>query len=483
MIKLFKENKSGWENIDETKKNEIFKFADDYMDFLNKSKTEREIISSAETLARESGFKKLNEYSELHPGDKVYYVNRAKNIYLAVIGKNDIEDGINIIGAHADSPRLDLKPSPLFQKGDLTYFNTHYYGGIKKYQWTTIPLAIHGVIVKENGEKITVSIGENDDDPVFVITDLLPHLAKDQMQKKLTEAIEGEKLDLVVGNIPANKIDENNNSKESSSENSNDDDKENQKKCAEKIKENIMKILNEKYDFTEEDFESSELEIVPAFKARTAGFDRSMVAAYGQDDKSCVYSSLRAILSVENPERTAVCLFSDKEEIGSMGNTGMQSHVFDTFIAELLNKLRVNRPNLLDEVFCNSRMLSADVDAAMDPLYAEVSDITNAGFISHGVSVNKYTGARGKYDSSDANAEYVAFVRKIFNENNVKYQFSELGKVDQGGGGTIAYILANKGVDVIDCGIPVLSMHSPYELTSKFDIYSAFEAYKAFFNN
>ena len=483
MIKLFKENKSGWENIDETKKNEIFKFADDYMDFLNKSKTEREIISSAETLARESGFKKLNEYSELHPGDKVYYVNRAKNIYLAVIGKNDIEDGINIIGAHADSPRLDLKPSPLFQKGDLTYFNTHYYGGIKKYQWTTIPLAIHGVIVKENGEKITVSIGENDDDPVFVITDLLPHLAKDQMQKKLTEAIEGERLDLVVGNIPANKIDENNNSKESSSENSNDDDKENQKKCAEKIKENIMKILNEKYDITEEDFESSELEIVPAFKARTAGFDRSMVAAYGQDDKSCVYSSLRAILSVENPERTAVCLFSDKEEIGSMGNTGMQSHVFDTFIAELLNKLRVNRPNLLDEVFCNSRMLSADVDAAMDPLYAEVSDITNAGFISHGVSVNKYTGARGKYDSSDANAEYVAFVRKIFNENNVKYQFSELGKVDQGGGGTIAYILANKGVDVIDCGIPVLSMHSPYELTSKFDIYSAFEAYKAFFNN
>ena len=493
MSKLFKENKSGWETIDESKKNEIFKFADDYMDFLNKSKTEREIISSAETLARENGFKSLNEYSELHPGDKVYYVNRAKNIYLAVIGKNDIEDGINIIGAHADSPRLDLKPSPLFQKGDLTYFNTHYYGGIKKYQWTTIPLAIHGVIVKENGEKITVSIGENEDDPVFVITDLLPHLAKDQMQKKLTEAIEGEKLDLVIGNIPSNKCDENDNPKELNSQDLNSqenklnlkvkDDNIEQKKCTEKIKENIMKILNEKYDITEEDFESSELEIVPAFKARTAGFDRSMVAAYGQDDKSCVYSSLRAMLSIENPERTAVCLFSDKEEIGSMGNTGMQSHVFDTFIAELLNKLRVNRPNLLDEVFCNSRMLSADVDAAMDPLYAEVSDITNAGFISHGVSVNKYTGARGKYDSSDANAEYVAYVRKIFNENNVKYQFSELGKVDQGGGGTIAYILANKGVDVIDCGIPVLSMHSPYELTSKFDIYSAFEAYKAFFNN
>lgn len=461
MSELFKKNKSGWENLDEYKKSEIFAFADDYMSFLNKSKTEREIISSAENLARENGFKSLNEYSELHPGDKVYYVNRGKNIYLAVIGKKDIEEGINIIGAHADSPRLDLKPSPLYQKDEVAYLNTHYYGGIKKYQWTTIPLAIHGVIVKENGEKITVSIGEDENDPVFVITDLLPHLAKDQMQKKATEVIDAEKLDLTVGNIPASSDDE----------------------CKDKIKENVMKILNEKYGITEEDFESSELEIVPAFKARTSGLDRSFVAAYGQDDKVCVYTALRAILSVENPERTAVCLFSDKEEIGSMGNTGMQSHVFDTFVAELLNKLRVNKPNLLDEVFCNSKMLSADVDAAMDPLYAEVSDTTNAGFISHGVSVNKYTGARGKYDSSDANAEYVAYVRRIFNENNVKYQFSELGKVDQGGGGTIAYILANKGVDVIDCGLPVLSMHSPYELTSKIDIYSAFEAYKVFFNN
>lgn len=462
MNNLLKQNKSGWENMTEGLKQKVFEFAKEYMNFMNKSKTEREIVANAEKLARESGFKSLSEYSELHPGDKVYYVNRFKNLYLAVIGKRDIEEGINIIGAHADSPRLDLKPNPLYQNGECAYLNTHYYGGIKKYQWTTIPLAIHGVIVKENGEKITVSIGESEDEPVFVITDLLPHLARQQNQKKLGEAIEGEKLDLLVGNIS---------------------DYEEDKDSKDKVKQNIMKILNRKYGITENDFNSSELEVVPAFKARTLGFDQSMVAAYGQDDKVCVYTSLRAILTVENPERTAVCLFSDKEEIGSMGNTGMQSHVFDTFVAELLNKLNVNRPNLLDKVFCNSRMLSADVDAATDPLYSEVSDATNAGLLGHGMSVNKYTGSGGKYDSSDANAEYVAFIRKIFNENNVNYQLTELGKVDQGGGGTIAYILANKGVDVIDCGVPVLSMHAPYEVTSKVDIYSAFEAYKTFFNN
>ena len=462
MSDLLKENKSSWENMTDDLRKKVFEFADEYMAFMNQSKTEREIVSNAEAIARANGFKSLDEYTELHPGDKVYYVNRFKNIYLAVIGTKDIEEGLNIIGAHADSPRLDLKPNPLFQNGECSYLNTHYYGGIKKYQWTTIPLAIHGVIVKENGEKITVTIGESDDEPVFVITDLLPHLARQQSQKKLSEAIEGEKLDLLVGNIPDNEDDE---------------------KCKDKIKKNIMKILNKKYGITEEDFNSSELEVVPAFRARTMGFDESFVAAYGQDDKVCVYTSLRAMLTVEKPERTAICLFSDKEEIGSMGNTGMQSHVFDTFISELLNKLNVNRPNLLDKVFCNSRMLSADVDAATDPLYPEVSDSTNAGLLSHGISVNKYTGAGGKYDSSDANAEYVAFIRKIFKENNIKYQLTELGKVDQGGGGTIAYILANKGVDVIDCGVPVLSMHAPYEVTSKADIYSAYEAYKTFFNN
>ncbi len=471
MSEILKQNKSGWEGIEEELKSKIFEFSKQYIEFLNKSKTEREIVTNAENLAIASGFKHLDEYTELHAGDKVYYKNRDKNLYLAVIGSQDIEAGINIIGAHGDSPRLDLKPNPLYQTGNFSYFNTHYYGGIKKYQWTAIPLAIHGVIVKENGEKITVSIGENEDEPVFVITDLLPHLAKAQNQKKLGEAIEGEKLDVVVGNIPI---------KEDKSE---EDEKAKADKKAGKVKQNIMRILNQKYGITEEDFFSSELEVVPAFKARTLGFDESLVAGYGQDDKVCVYTSLRAILNVEKPQRTAVCLFSDKEEIGSMGNTGMESHVFDTFISEILNKLRVNRPNLLDKVFCNSKMLSADVDAGVDPLYTDVQDLENAGFMGHGVALNKYTGSGGKYNASDANAEYVAQIRKIFNDNNIKYQLAELGKVDVGGGGTIAYILANKGIDVIDCGIPILSMHSPYEVASKFDIYQAFLAYTAFFNN
>jgi len=333
---------------------------------------------------------------------------------------------------------------------------THYYGGIKKYQWTTIPLAIHGVIINENGEKINVTIGENDNEPVFTITDLLPHLAKEQEKKKLGEAIEAEKLSILVGSIP---------------------DKEEGK---DQVRNNILRLLNKKYGIKEEDFVSSELEIVPAFKARTLGLDESLIAGYGQDDKVCVYTSLRAIVEMEKPKRTAVCLVSDKEEIGSMGNTGMESHVFDTFISELLNKMRVNRPNLLDKVFCNSKMLSADVDAGVDPLYSSVSDKPNAGYLGRGIGINKYTGSAGKYNSSDANAEYVAEIRRIFNTNNIKYQFAELGKVDIGGGGTIAYILANKGVDVIDCGVPVLSMHAPYEVTSKLDLYEAYRGYKAF---
>ena len=463
MSELELKRKSGWEDLTIEQKEKIFRFSNEYMDFLNHGKTEREIVAQSERIAREHGFRSIDEYTELHPGDKVYFVNRCKNIYLAVIGKRSMEEGLNIIGAHADSPRLDLKPNPLVQEGSLAYFKTHYYGGIKKYQWTTIPLAIHGVIIKANGEKLTISIGENENEPVFTITDLLPHLAKEQQQKKVSEAINGENLALLIGSIPS----------------TNQEDE----KSKNKVKTNILRILNKKYGITEEDFISSELEIVPAFKARTLGLDESLVSAYGQDDKVCVYTSLRAILNVENPERTAVCLFSDKEEIGSMGNTGMESHVFDTFISELLNKARINRPNLLDKVFCNSRMLSADVDAGVDPLYAQVSDMNNAGIIGEGISLNKYTGSGGKYNSSDANAEYVAYIRKIFNENNIKYQLAELGKVDIGGGGTIAYILANKGVDVIDCGVPVLSMHAPYEVTSKYDIYSAYNAYETFFKN
>ena len=461
MSELERKRKSGWEKITEDLEKNVFQFADEYMNYLNQAKTEREIVALSEKIARESGFKSLDEYTELHPGDKVYFVNRGKNLYLAVMGTKSMEEGVNIIGAHADSPRLDLKPNPLVQEGEFAYLKTHYYGGIKKYQWTAIPLAIHGVIVKENGEKITISLGESENEPVFTITDLLPHLAKEQEQKKLSEAINGENLAVVVGNRP------------------NDEEE----KGKDRVKKNILKLLNKKYGITEDDFMSSELEVVPAFKTRTLGLDESLIAGYGQDDKVCVYTALRAILNVQNPERTAVCLFSDKEEIGSMGNTGMESHVFDTFIAELLNKSRINRPNLLDKVFCNSRMLSADVDAGSDPLYASVSDPHNAGLIGYGISLNKYTGARGKSNSSDANAEYVAFIRRIFNQNSIKYQLAELGKVDIGGGGTIAYILANKGVDVIDCGVPVLSMHAPYEVTSKFDVYSAYMAYTVFFNN
>ena len=459
MSDLLKETKSGWDSVDENLKNEIFKFADEYMYFLNKSKTEREIISTAERIVRENGFKRLDEYSELHAGDKVYFINRFKNIYIAVIGSNDIAEGINVIGAHADSPRLDLKPNPLYEHSGSAFLNTHYYGGIKKYQWTTIPLAIHGVIVKSNGEKIEVNIGEDDNDPIFTITDLLPHLAQDQMQKKLSNGIDGENLNLLIGSIPLEEED-----------------------CREQVKLNILNILNQKYGICEADLTSSEFELVPQFKARSLGLDESMVAAYGQDDKVCAYTSLAAMMELNNVKNTAICILSDKEEIGSMGNTGMESHMFDFFISEILNKLNVNRPNLLDKVFCFSKMLSSDVDAGYDPIYASVSDKTNAGFLGKGISLNKYTGARGKSGASDANAEYVAWVRNILEKNNIKYQVSELGKVDIGGGGTIAYILANKGVDVIDCGVPVLSMHAPYEVTSKFDIYEAYKAYKAFWN-
>ena len=458
--KLFRENKTGWEGIEKAKKEEIFSYCKSYMNFLNNSKTEREIIKSAKQLAEEKGFKNIREYETLKTGDKVYYINREKSMYLAIIGQNSIEKGINVIGAHADSPRLDLKPNPLYEDTGLAYFKTHYYGGIKKYQWTTIPLAIHGVIVKPNGEKIEVCIGEEEADPIFTITDLLPHLAQEQMERKLKEGVKGEDLNLLIGSIPYNG-----------------------EKGADSVKLNIMSILNEKYGITEIDFVSSELEIVPAFRARSMGLDNSMVAAYGQDDKVCVYTSLTALLELENPKTTAVCIISDKEEIGSMGNTGMESHVFDTFISEILNKLGINKPNLLDQTFCNSKMLSADVDAAYDPIYASVYERNNAGYLGRGIGLNKYTGARGKSGASDANAEFVAMIRNIFEKENVRYEFAELGRVDVGGGGTIAYILANKGVDVIDAGVPVLSMHAPYEVTSKFDIYEAYRAYKAFWNN
>ena len=455
--KLFNQKKDGWDDLKNNTKEEVFELSKNYMNFLNKAKTEREFIKEARKLADANGYKDIIEFDKLNPGDKVYFVNRDKSMYLAIIGENSIEEGLHIIGSHVDSPRLDLKPNPLYEDTGLAYFKTHYYGGIKKYQWTTIPLSMHGVIVKTNGEKIEINIGESEDDPIFTITDLLPHLAQDQMKKSLSTGVEGENLNLLIGSIPYG-----------------------DEKISERVKLNILNILNQKYGITEADLTSAEIELVPAFKARSLGFDGSMVAAYGQDDKVCAYTSLHAMMELQNAKNTAVCILSDKEEIGSMGNTGMESHMFDFFISEILNKLGVNRPNLLDKVFCFSKMLSSDVDAGFDPLYASVSDKTNAGFIGNGISLNKYTGARGKSGASDANAEFVAWVRRVLENNNIKYQVAELGKVDIGGGGTIAYILANKGADVIDCGVPVLSMHAPYEVTSKFDIYEAYRTYKAF---
>ena len=457
---LFDNKKCGWDTLSVDIKQDITRFNDEYIHFLNRSKTEREATSFITEILDKNGFVNIKDKMILVPGDKVYYVNRAKSVYAAVLGNKPVEAGLNIIGSHIDSPRLDLKPNPLYEDTGFAYFKTHYYGGVKKYQWTTIPLSIHGVIVKANGEKITINIGEDDEDPIFTITDLLPHLAQEQMEKKLKDGVAGEDLNLLIGSIPIG-----------------------DEKVTERIKLNILKILNDKYGITEKDFVSSELELVPAFKARSLGFDRSMVAAYGQDDKICAYTSLRALLDTVTPVKTAVCIFADKEEIGSMGNTGMESHVFDTFISELLNKTNTNRPNLLDKVFCNSKMLSADVDAGLDPIYASVSEKNNAAYLGKGVGLNKYTGARGKSGASDANAEFVAQIRNIFESNNIMYQVSELGKVDTGGGGTIAYILANKGVDVIDCGVPVLSMHAPYEVTSKFDVYEAYRAYSAFWKN
>ena len=455
--KLFKPTKTGWEKADEREREAIFNFSKKYMNFLNKGKTEREFIKQARKMADENGYRDIIEFDTLNPGDKVYFVNREKSMYLAIIGEKPIEDGLHIIGSHVDSPRLDLKPNPLYEDTGLAYFKTHYYGGIKKYQWTTIPLSMHGVIVKPNGEKVEINIGEDENDPIFTITDLLPHLAQDQMQKKLKDGIDGEALNLLIGSIPYG-----------------------DEKVSERVKLNILNILNQKYRITEVDFTSSEIELVPAFKARSLGFDGSMVAAYGQDDKVCAFTSLQAMMELENVKNTAVCILSDKEEIGSMGNTGMESHMFDFFISEILNKLGVNRPNLLDRVFCFSKMLSSDVDAAFDPIYASVSDKYNAGFIGKGISLNKYTGSRGKSEASDANAEYVAWVRNILEKNGIDYQVVELGRVDVGGGGTIAFIIANKGADVIDCGVPVLSMHAPYEVTSKYDVYSAYKTYKAF---
>ncbi len=450
--------KSGWDTINKEDMKKLEGYCNEYVEFLNECKTERECVRYVEKLAKKQGFKNLNTVKALKPGDKVYYINREKNILLSIIGNKDLSEGINLVGSHIDSPRIDLKPNPLYEQEGFALFKTHYYGGIKKYQWVTIPLEIRGVIVKANGEKVEVSIGRDKNDPVFVITDLLPHLAKKQMEKKLSEGIEGENLNVLIGNVPC-------------------DDKD----ANEKVKMNILKLLNDKYGIEEADFISSELELVPNFDARFTGFDKSMIAGYGQDDRVCSFAGAKAIIDYEGiPEKTNVVMLMDKEEIGSMGNTGMCSNTLDYMLMEIAILLKQDKSNLLNKLYINTKMLSADVDAAYDPTYASVSDAKNSSFIGKGVCLLKYTGARGKSGSSEACAEYVAYVRNVFEENSVRYQSGELGKVDEGGGGTIAYIVADKGADVIDCGVPVLSMHSPYEITSKHDAYMAYKGYSAF---
>ena len=437
----------------------VMNFGKDYIDFMSLSKTERETVDNSIEIAEKAGFMDLNTVSELKAGDKVYFNNRGKSLFLFVIGKEDLAKGLNILGAHVDSPRLDLKQHPLYEDSGLVLLDTHYYGGIKKYQWVAQPLALHGVVCKKDGSLVKVVIGESEDDPVVGVSDLLIHLAADQMKKTGSNVVEGEDLNVLFGSIPAT---------------TEEDEKE-------LVKKNILNLLKEKYDIEEDDFISAEIEVVPAGKARDYGFDRSMVMAYGQDDNVCAYTSLRAIVEEENPERTSCCILSDKEEVGSQGNTGMHSSAFENTLAELMDKCGQYSELNIRRCLRNSMMLSSDVSAAHDPNYPSVSspNQNNAEF-GKGIVFNKYTGSRGKGGSNDANPEFIAKIRKVLDDNGVNYQTSELGKVDQGGGGTIAYILANKDVEVIDAGVAVQNMHACYEVTSKVDIYEAYLAYKAF---
>ena len=453
-----------WDKIDDSERGKIFSFGDEYKTFLDTSKTERESATEIIRVAKENGYIELEEVidkkMEVKAGMKIYANNKGKGVAMFVIGEEDLKRGMNIIGSHMDSPRIDLKQFPLYEDGELALLKTHYYGGIKKYHWVSLPLAIHGTIIKENGEKLNIVIGEDESDPVFFITDLLIHLAKDQMAKKLSEGITGEGLNIVIGSIPY-------------------EDEE----ISDRIKLNVLKLLHDKYGIVEKDFTTAELEVVPAGKARDVGIDRSLVAAHGHDDRACVFTSLEAILEIENPKRTAVALFVDKEEIGSVGNTGMESNFFENTVSELIELTGETYSEIeFKRAMANSKVLSADVTTAFDPNYPDVLDKRNAAFIGKGVTIMKYSGVRGKAGSSDANAEYLAEIRRIFDENDIVWQMGELGKVDQGGGGTIAYILARYGMEVVDCGISVLSVHSPYELASKADIYMVYKGYKAFYN-
>lgn len=448
---------------------ELERINSSYKDCLDQGKTERECVEVARRMAREKGFRDLKDIickgETLKAGDKVYTVCMDKSILLFHVGRKPIQEGMNILGAHIDSPRIDVKQNPLYENEELAYLDTHYYGGIKKYQWVTLPLALHGVVVKKDGSVVNICIGERDEDPVFAITDLLIHLASKQMEKKANIVIEGEKLDLLIGSRP-----------EKADESSSDMDKE--EKAS--VKGQIMQLLKECYDIEEEDFFSAELEIVPAGKARDCGLDRSMVMAYGQDDRVCAFTSLFAMLDVENLEKTACCILVDKEEIGSVGATGMHSRFFENTVAEIVALTEGESELKVRRALQNSKMLSSDVSAAYDPMFAEVFEKRSSAFFAKGLVFNKFTGSRGKSGSNDANAEYLAQIRQAMDKREVAYQFAELGKVDAGGGGTIAYIMANYGMEVIDSGVAVLCMHAPWEITSKADVYEAYKGYKAF---
>lgn len=454
------EIKNAWTKYSDKELEELESLNTAYKEFLNTGKTERECIEEIVRQAKEAGYKNLDDIikkdKKLKAGDKVYSVWMKKSIAMFIIGKKPIEEGMNILGAHIDSPRLDIKQNPLYEDTELAYLDTHYYGGIKKYQWVTLPLAIHGVVVKTDGEVINIVIGEDENDPVLFISDLLIHLAQEQVEKKASKVIEGEDLNVIIGNRPL----------------------KGEEKDA--VKKQILKLIKEKYGFEEEDFLSAELEVVPAGKARDAGMDRSMIMGYGQDDRVCAYTSLAAMLEFKKVNRTACCILVDKEEIGSVGATGMKSHFFENMVAEVLDRMGEYSELKLRRVLANSRMLSSDVSAAYDPTYASAFEKKNAAYFGKGIVFNKFTGSRGKSGSNDANAEYVALVRHIMEKHDVTYQTAELGKVDLGGGGTIAYILATYGMDVIDSGVAVLNMHAPWEVVSKADVYETKKGYMAF---
>lgn len=452
--KLFYNPKHASEVISQEETDKADAFCEEYKNFLNKAKTEREAVVYVLEKAKKNGFVEFDRAKKYNAGDKVYYNNRGKSIILAVIGKKGLESGTRLSAAHIDSPRLDMKQNPLYEDTEIAYFKTHYYGGVKKYQWTAIPLSLHGVVVKRDGTKAYVNVGEDDNDPKFVVTDLLPHLAAEQMKRTLADGIRGEELNILIGSRPFK-----------------DDE------ASEKVKLNIMNILFEKYGIIESDFLSAELEAVPAFKSCDIGFDRSMIGSYGHDDRVCAYPAAEAIFNIENPEYTAITVLTDKEEIGSDGNTGLNSSYLKYFVADLANTQGVNYHTVLSNTHC----LSADVNAAFDPTFPDVSERRNASYINKGVVITKYTGSRGKAGTSDASAEYMGKIRSMLDGAEVVWQSGELGKVDAGGGGTVAMYLAALNIDVVDLGVPVLSMHAPFEVVSKLDVYMAYRAFKTFF--